>query len=87
MGAEHLRGDPSAEDDGGEGDELGDQCGERGDERGQHEHATGLSNQGKTAALRSLALYGARWSKRYGDTATAAYACPCGHTATTRLWR
>lgn len=25
---------------------------------------------------------GARWSKRYGDTPTAAYACPCGHTAT-----
>ncbi|MEH0546196.1 hypothetical protein ACWGH3_22210 [Streptomyces sp. NPDC054884] len=25
---------------------------------------------------------GARWSKRYGDTPTAAYACSCGHTAT-----
>lgn len=25
---------------------------------------------------------GARWSTRYGDTPTAAYACPCGHTAT-----
>ncbi|MFJ4469744.1 hypothetical protein ACIP2X_20020 [Streptomyces sp. NPDC089424] len=25
---------------------------------------------------------GARWSKRYGDTPTAAYACPCGHTDT-----
>ncbi|MGK5627302.1 hypothetical protein [Streptomyces sp. URMC 123] len=25
---------------------------------------------------------GARWSKRYGDTPTAAYACTCGHTAT-----
>ncbi|MFB8777189.1 hypothetical protein [Streptomyces broussonetiae] len=24
----------------------------------------------------------ARWSKRLGDTPTAAYACPCGHTAT-----
>ncbi|MFE2077280.1 hypothetical protein [Streptomyces misionensis] len=27
---------------------------------------------------------GARWSKRYGDTPTAAYACPCGHTDTAR---
>ncbi|WP_030846051.1 hypothetical protein [Streptomyces sp. NRRL S-475] len=25
---------------------------------------------------------GARWSKRYGDTPTAAYACRCGHTDT-----
>ncbi|MFD7405206.1 hypothetical protein ACFV7R_21560 [Streptomyces sp. NPDC059866] len=25
---------------------------------------------------------GARWSKRYGDTPTAAYACPCGQTGT-----
>ncbi|MCM1975335.1 hypothetical protein [Streptomyces sp. G1] len=25
---------------------------------------------------------GARWSLRRGDTPTAAYACPCGHTAT-----
>ncbi|MGW6926261.1 hypothetical protein ACWGA9_34155 [Streptomyces sp. NPDC054950] len=25
---------------------------------------------------------GARWSKRYGDTPTAAYACSCGHTGT-----
>ncbi|MEV7995950.1 hypothetical protein AB0O67_29855 [Streptomyces sp. NPDC086077] len=25
---------------------------------------------------------GARWSKRYGDTPTAAYACPCGQTDT-----
>ncbi|MFJ6294692.1 hypothetical protein ACIQJX_15195 [Streptomyces griseoviridis] len=25
---------------------------------------------------------GGRWSKRYGDTPTAACACPCGHTAT-----
>ncbi|GGQ82011.1 hypothetical protein [Streptomyces asoensis] len=25
---------------------------------------------------------GARWSKRYSDTPTAAYACPCGHTTT-----
>jgi hypothetical protein len=25
---------------------------------------------------------GARWSKRYGDTPTAAYACPCGQTET-----
>ncbi|MFI9566501.1 hypothetical protein [Streptomyces rishiriensis] len=25
---------------------------------------------------------GARWSKRYGGTPTAAYACPCGHTDT-----
>ncbi|WP_329349780.1 hypothetical protein OG226_21820 [Streptomyces sp. NBC_01261] len=25
---------------------------------------------------------GARWSKRYGDTPTAAYACRCGETAT-----
>ncbi|MFF3844779.1 hypothetical protein [Streptomyces sp. NPDC002328] len=25
---------------------------------------------------------GARWSKRYGDTPSAAYACPCGHIAT-----
>ncbi|MEU9668646.1 hypothetical protein AB0E25_24150 [Streptomyces bobili] len=25
---------------------------------------------------------GARWSKRYGDTPTAAYACPCGRTGT-----
>lgn len=25
---------------------------------------------------------GARWSKRYGDTPTAAYACPCGQTRT-----
>lgn len=23
---------------------------------------------------------GARWSTRHGDTPTAAYACPCGHT-------
>jgi hypothetical protein len=27
---------------------------------------------------------GARWSKRYGDTPTAAYACPCGQTDTAR---
>ncbi|MFI8190858.1 hypothetical protein ACIF8T_18940 [Streptomyces sp. NPDC085946] len=27
---------------------------------------------------------GARWSKRHGDTPTAAYACPCGQTATAR---
>ncbi|GGU94456.1 hypothetical protein GCM10010260_31950 [Streptomyces filipinensis] len=27
---------------------------------------------------------GARWSKRYGDTPTAAYACPCGQTGTAR---
>ncbi|MEU6079040.1 hypothetical protein [Streptomyces sp. NPDC047108] len=25
---------------------------------------------------------GARWSKRYGDTPSAAYACPCGHAGT-----
>lgn len=25
---------------------------------------------------------GARWSKRYSDTPTAAYACPCGEIAT-----
>ncbi|NUV62804.1 hypothetical protein G6W55_24450 [Streptomyces sp. CAI-85] len=25
---------------------------------------------------------GARWSTRHGDTPTAAYACPCGRTAT-----
>ncbi|MFE8944022.1 hypothetical protein [Streptomyces sp. NPDC007856] len=25
---------------------------------------------------------GARWSKRHGDTPTAAYACPCGQTRT-----
>ncbi|MEW2397498.1 hypothetical protein [Streptomyces sp. NPDC046862] len=25
---------------------------------------------------------GARWSKRYGDTPTAAYACSCGKTGT-----
>ncbi|MEU3491575.1 hypothetical protein [Streptomyces massasporeus] len=25
---------------------------------------------------------GARWSKRYGDTPTAAYACPCGEART-----
>ncbi|MFD1658120.1 hypothetical protein ACFSL4_07785 [Streptomyces caeni] len=25
---------------------------------------------------------GARWSKRYGDTPTAAYACTCGQTGT-----
>ncbi|MFF6931122.1 hypothetical protein [Streptomyces californicus] len=25
---------------------------------------------------------GARWSKRYGDTPTAAYACHCGQTGT-----
>ncbi|KOG31654.1 hypothetical protein AQJ84_17670 [Streptomyces resistomycificus] len=25
---------------------------------------------------------GARWSKRYGSTPTAAYACPCGETGT-----
>ncbi|WP_197972704.1 hypothetical protein [Streptomyces gossypiisoli] len=25
---------------------------------------------------------GARWSKRYGSTPTAAYACPCGQTGT-----
>ncbi|CAM5581982.1 hypothetical protein SPURM210S_06977 [Streptomyces purpurascens] len=25
---------------------------------------------------------GARWSKRYGDTPTAAYACPCGESRT-----
>ncbi|WP_327317860.1 hypothetical protein [Streptomyces sp. NBC_01235] len=25
---------------------------------------------------------GARWSKRYGDTPTAAYACACGQTGT-----
>ncbi|MFD8834253.1 hypothetical protein [Streptomyces griseofuscus] len=27
---------------------------------------------------------GARWSKRYGDTPTAAYACPCGEMRTAR---
>ncbi|MFJ8082024.1 hypothetical protein ACIQ6Y_15575 [Streptomyces sp. NPDC096205] len=27
---------------------------------------------------------GARWSKRYGDTPTAAYACGCGETRTAR---
>ncbi|WP_079025211.1 hypothetical protein [Streptomyces leeuwenhoekii] len=27
---------------------------------------------------------GARWSKRYGGTPTAAYACPCGQTNTAR---
>ncbi|MFF4120119.1 hypothetical protein ACFY0P_42700 [Streptomyces sp. NPDC001714] len=27
---------------------------------------------------------GARWSKRYGDTPTAAYACPCGQTGTAK---
>ncbi|MBD0423501.1 hypothetical protein H0H10_30835 [Streptomyces sp. TRM S81-3] len=27
---------------------------------------------------------GARWSKRYGDTPTAAYACACGQIATAR---
>ncbi|WP_079161366.1 hypothetical protein [Streptomyces fodineus] len=27
---------------------------------------------------------GARWSKRYGATPTAAYACPCGQTNTAR---
>ncbi|MET9815226.1 hypothetical protein [Streptomyces sp. NPDC006355] len=27
---------------------------------------------------------GARWSKRYGDTPTAAYACSCGQTGTAR---
>ncbi|MFF9406125.1 hypothetical protein ACF1B0_11410 [Streptomyces anandii] len=27
---------------------------------------------------------GARWSKRHGDTPTAAYACPCGHTRSAR---
>jgi hypothetical protein len=27
---------------------------------------------------------GARWSKRYGNTPTAAYACPCGQTRTAR---
>ncbi|MEU2301771.1 hypothetical protein ABZ584_30735 [Streptomyces antibioticus] len=27
---------------------------------------------------------GARWSKRYGDTPTAAYACPCGETRAAR---
>nr|QIY67447.1 hypothetical protein HEP85_20070 [Streptomyces sp. RPA4-2] len=27
---------------------------------------------------------GARWSKRYGDTPTAAYACSCGLTDTAR---
>ncbi|MGI5138797.1 MULTISPECIES: hypothetical protein [unclassified Streptomyces] len=27
---------------------------------------------------------GARWSKRYGATPTAAYACPCGQTGTAR---
>jgi hypothetical protein len=27
---------------------------------------------------------GARWSKRYGDTPTAAYACACGQTRTNR---
>ncbi|MFI9648817.1 hypothetical protein ACIHAA_21245 [Streptomyces sp. NPDC052040] len=27
---------------------------------------------------------GARWSQRYGDTPTAAYACPCGETRTAR---
>ncbi|WP_225831696.1 hypothetical protein [Streptomyces sp. NK08204] len=25
---------------------------------------------------------GARWTKRHGDTPTAAYACPCGQTRT-----
>ncbi|MFF7371954.1 hypothetical protein [Streptomyces tricolor] len=28
---------------------------------------------------------GARWSKRYGATPTAAYACPCGQTGTARV--
>ncbi|MEU0604033.1 hypothetical protein ABZ484_38335, partial [Streptomyces sp. NPDC006393] len=27
---------------------------------------------------------GARWTKRHGDTPTAAYACPCGQTGTAR---
>ncbi|MFH9005223.1 hypothetical protein ACH4E5_18570 [Streptomyces afghaniensis] len=27
---------------------------------------------------------GARWSRRYGDTPTAAYACACGQTGTAR---
>jgi hypothetical protein len=27
---------------------------------------------------------GARWSKRYGDTPTAAYACTCGQTGSAR---
>ncbi|MEU9345182.1 hypothetical protein AB0D74_28665 [Streptomyces sp. NPDC048278] len=27
---------------------------------------------------------GARWSKRYGNTPTAAYACPCGQTGTAK---
>ncbi|MEV0174916.1 hypothetical protein AB0I00_27820 [Streptomyces sp. NPDC050803] len=27
---------------------------------------------------------GARWSKRHGDTPTAAYACPCGQAGTAR---
>ncbi|MGW5583762.1 hypothetical protein [Streptomyces sp. NPDC003857] len=27
---------------------------------------------------------GARWSKRYSATPTAAYACPCGQTGTAR---
>ncbi|MGI5138173.1 hypothetical protein [Streptomyces sp. CA-106110] len=27
---------------------------------------------------------GARWSKRYADTPTAAYACPCGQTGSAR---
>jgi hypothetical protein len=27
---------------------------------------------------------GARWSKRYGATPTASYACPCGQTGTAR---
>ncbi|MFF4898773.1 hypothetical protein [Streptomyces sp. NPDC001068] len=27
---------------------------------------------------------GARWSKRYGDTPTAAYTCPCGRSDTAK---
>ncbi|MFI9819920.1 hypothetical protein ACIHFC_05485 [Streptomyces sp. NPDC052013] len=27
---------------------------------------------------------GARWSKRHGDTPTAAYTCPCGHIGSAR---
>ncbi len=37
--AEHLHGDPSAEDHGGQDDELSDQRGECGDERGQQQQS------------------------------------------------
>src|SRR5690606_3532205 len=36
-GAEHLDGDPAAEDDGGEDDELADERGQGGDERGEQQ--------------------------------------------------